>query len=114
MTVIFLDSAHAIIDTKVISTGTIASNTVYPRELVKLALQHNAAAMILAHNHPSGNLEPSSQDYQLTRTIFLACSFMNIRLLDHLIVGKSDKTYSFADQGKMGAISKECSCMLDQ
>jgi DNA repair protein RadC len=112
--VIFLDSSHAIIDTQVVARGTISANTVYPRELVKLALEHNAAAMVVAHNHPSGKLEPSPQDHQLTRTLYLACSFMNIRLLDHLIIGQSEKTYSFADQGIMASISEDCSRMLNQ
>ncbi len=114
MTAIFLDSSHAIIDTQVVARGTVASNTVYPRELVKLALELNAAAMVVAHNHPSGKLEPSPQDHQLTRTLYLACSFMNIRLLDHLIIGQSEETYSFADHGIMAAIGEECSRMLNQ
>ncbi len=114
MTAIFLDSSHAIVDTQIIARGTVASNTIYPRELVKLALELNASAMVIAHNHPSGNLEPSKQDYQLTRTLYLACSFMNIRLLDHLIIGQSDKTYSFADHGKMVSIGEECNRMLDR
>jgi DNA repair protein RadC len=111
--VIFLDAAHAIIDTQVVSRGTITANTVYPRELVKLALEHNAAAMVVAHNHPSGKLQPSPQDRQLTRTLFLACSFMNIRLLDHLIIGQAEKTYSFADHGIMAAIGEECGRVLN-
>ena len=114
MTVIFLDSSHAIVDSQVVARGTVASNTIYPRELVKLALEFNASAMVVAHNHPSGNLEPSKQDHQLTRTLYLACSFMNIRLLDHLIIGQSDKTYSFADHGIMASIGEECSQVLDQ
>ena len=114
MTAIFLDSSHAIVDTQVVARGTVASNTIYPRELVKLALELNASAMVIAHNHPSGNLEPSKQDYQLTRTLYLACSFMNIRLLDHLIIGQSDKTYSFADHGIMASIGEDCNRMLDQ
>ena len=114
MTAIFLDSSHAIVDTQVVARGTVASNTIYPRELVKLALELNASALVVAHNHPSGNLEPSRQDYQLTRTLYLACSFMNIRLLDHLIIGHSDSTYSFADHGRMASICEECSRMLDQ
>ena len=111
---IFLDSAHAIIKAQVVADGTISSNTIYPRELVKKALKHNAAAMVVAHNHPSGNLNPSPQDHRLTKTLYLACSFMNIKLLDHFIVGQSDTTYSFADQGLMASISRECSQILDQ
>jgi DNA repair protein RadC len=114
LTVIFLDSAHAIIDTQIVARGTVSSNTIYPRELVKQALVHNAAAMVVAHNHPSGNLEPSTQDHQLTKTLYLACSFMNIRLLDHLIIGQSEQAYSFADHGLMASIGRECSRMLDQ
>ncbi len=112
-TAIFLDAGHAIIDTQVMARGTVSSNTIYPRELVKQALQYNAAAMVVAHNHPSGNLEPSPQDLHLTRTLYLACSFMNITLLDHLIIGHSERTYSFADHGRMASIGKECSRMLD-
>jgi len=110
--VIFLDASHAIIETQVAARGTISANTIYPREVVKLALEHNAAAMVVAHNHPSGRLEPSHQDRQLTRTLYLACSLMNIRLLDHLIIGQSEKTYSFADHGIMAAIGEECGRML--
>jgi DNA repair protein RadC len=113
-TAIFLDSAHAIIETQVVAHGTVSSNTIYPRELVKQALEYNAAAMVVAHNHPSGSLQPSPQDHQLTKTLYLACSFMNIRLLDHLIIGQSEKTYSFADHGLMASIGRECSRMLDQ
>jgi len=112
--VIFLDGAHAIIDTQVVARGTVTSNTVYPRELVKLALEYNAAAMVVAHNHPSGKLQPSSQDHKLTRTLYLACAFMNIRLLDHLIIGQAETTYSFADNGIMANIGDECSRLLSQ
>ena len=90
------------------------SNKTAIRELVKLALEYNAAAMVVAHNHPSGKIQPSPQDRQLTRTLYLACSFMNIRLLDHLIIGQSEKIYSFADQGIMASIGEECSRMLSQ
>lgn len=113
-TAIFLDASHAIIDTKVVARGTVAANTIYPRELIKQALEHNAAAMVVAHNHPSGSLKPSSQDHRLTKTLYLACSFMNIRLLDHLIIGQSETAYSFADQGIMTRIGRECSRMLEQ
>jgi len=112
--VIFLDAAHAIIDTQMVAHGTITSNTVYPRELIKLALEHNAAALVVAHNHPSGKLQPSAQDRELTLTLFLACSFMNIRLLDHLIIGRAENTYSFADHGIMAAIGAECRSLLNR
>lgn len=110
--VIFLDASHAIIDSQIVARGTITSNTIYPREIIKLALEKNCAALVVAHNHPSGAIKPSSQDMDLTKTLFLACSFMNIRLLDHLVIGSSEKTFSFADHGIMASISQECSELL--
>ncbi len=106
--VIFLDAGHAIIADEIIAEGTINVNTIYPRELVKRALEHNAAAMVIAHNHPSGSLKPSSQDMKLTRTLYLVCSFMNMQLLDHLLVGGGDTTFSFADHGIMAEIAEQC------
>ncbi len=85
--VVYLDASHAVIDTEILSEGTITVNTVYPRELIKNALACHASALVIAHNHPSGSLQPSSQDEQLTKTLSLMCSFMNINLLDHLIIG---------------------------
>lgn len=112
-TVIYLDSSLAIIDTEVAAEGTINVNRVYPREIIKKALVHNAAALIVAHNHPSGSLSPSSQDRQLTRSLYLACSMMQIRLLDHLIIG--DGHYSFADNGLMADAASWCAsvCQSD-
>ncbi len=112
--VVFLDAAHAVIDTEILSEGTVTVNTVYPRELIKSALSHNASALIIAHNHPSGSLKPSRQDEKLTRTLYLACSFMQINLLDHLIVGEGEITYSFADHGLMAAIKDDCATLLEQ
>jgi DNA repair protein RadC len=105
-TVIFLDSSHAVIDSEVIAEGTLQATTVYPRELLIRALKHNSAALVVAHNHPSGSLQPSRQDRILTRTLFLAASLLDIHLLDHLIIG--DGCYSFADQGLMDEIKEEC------
>lgn len=102
LSVIFLDSSHAIIDTEVLAEGTVNVNTVYPREIMKRALEQNAAALILAHNHPSGSLAPSPQDIHLTRNLALLCSMMQVTMLDHFIVG--DGTYSFADEGLMAQI----------
>jgi len=107
-TVVYLDAAHAVIDTEVLSQGTVTVNTVYPRELVKSALDYNASALVIAHNHPSGSLQPSNQDEQLTRTLYLVCSFMHITLLDHLIIGDGETVYSFADHGMMAVIRDDC------
>lgn len=111
--VLYLDASHAIIDSEVLSEGTITVNTVYPREVVLAALERNAAALVISHNHPSGRLEPSRQDEQLTRTLHLVCSFMHISLLDHLIVGDGDKVFSFADHGLMARIRDECHTLLE-
>ena len=105
--VIFLDSSLAIIATELLFEGTLASNTIYPRELIKAALGHNAAALVIAHNHPSGSLEPSSADKELTRTLLSACQMMDIQLLDHLIIGAGSQPFSFADHGLMTALSQE-------
>lgn len=112
-TVLYLDASHAIIETEVLAEGTVTVNTVYPRELVKAALKHNASALIIAHNHPSGRLDPSPQDEQLTRTLHLVCSFMHINLLDHLIIGDGDKVYSFADHGLMTRVREECRNLVE-
>lgn len=108
--VIFLDAGHAIVTEETVAEGTITANTIYPREIVKLALKHNAAALVVAHNHPSGNVMPSAADRRLTRNLYLACSLMSIELLDHLIIG--DTSFSFADQGLMQEIRRECHAIL--
>ena len=84
--VILLDSQHGVLRFERLFYGTIDSASVYPREIVKLALQHNAAAVVLAHNHPSGNPEPSEADIKLTQRVQQALQTVDIRLLDHLIV----------------------------
>lgn len=105
---IYLDSSHSIIDTEIVAEGTLASNTVYPRELIKLALARHAAAVVIAHNHPSGSLSPSAEDCRLTRNLYLALSLVQVRLLDHLIVAGSGQPYSFADHGLMRQYAEEC------
>ena len=112
LTVVFLDAAHAVIDATVVAEGTVTVNTIYPRELVKAALARNASALVIAHNHPSGSLTPSRQDSELTRSLYLVCSFMHLDLLDHLIIGAGDQVYSFADQGLMASIREDCRRLL--
>lgn len=110
-TVIFLDSSHAIIDSETHAQGTLGNTVVYPRELLLSSLNHNAAALVIAHNHPSGSLVPSKQDRYLTRTLYLASSLFDIHLLDHLIVG--DGSFSFADNGLMDEIKRECQSVMN-
>jgi len=95
---ILLDNQHGIINCEVLFEGTIDGAAVYPREIVKAALTHNAAAVVLAHNHPSGMAEPSSADKRITARITEALSTVDIRVLDHLVVGGCD-IISFAERG---------------
>lgn len=111
LSVIYLDAAHGILGSEVVAEGTINVNTVYPRELVQRALANHAAALIVAHNHPSGSLQPSLQDVTLTRNLYMICSYLQIQLLDHFIIG--DGVYSFADSGRMETIADECRSLRD-
>jgi len=97
-TVIYLDNRHRFIACQDLFRGTIDGASVYPREVVKEALRHNAAAVILAHDHPSGVGEPSAADEQITRRLREALQLVDIRVLDHLIVAGGDVT-SFAERG---------------
>ncbi|MCQ9122002.1 RadC family protein [Rodentibacter pneumotropicus] len=94
--VLFLDNQHRLIKKERLFLGTINVANVYPREIIKEALYCNAAAIILVHNHPSGIAEPSHADQLVTQKICEAAELMEIRVLDHFIVGKND-CYSFAE-----------------
>jgi DNA repair protein RadC len=78
--------------------GSLTRMAVYPREIVRSAMRMNAAALIVAHNHPSGAVQPSAEDRRLTRTLRDALALVDVRLLDHVVVGKAD-TFSFARAG---------------
>jgi len=95
---LFLDNRHRALAFDELFRGTIDNTTVYPREVVKQALEHNAAAIILAHNHPSGIPEPSEADQLITRRIKSALDLVDIRLLDHFVVG-NDSCVSLASRG---------------
>lgn len=95
---LFLDSQHQLIACDELFQGTIDGASVYPREVVKHALRHNAAAMIFAHNHPSGIAEPSDADRAITLRLKEALNLVDIRTLDHLVVG-DDNVVSFAERG---------------
>jgi DNA repair protein RadC len=96
--VLFLDSQHRLIAMETLFHGTLTQTAVYPREVVKRALERNAAALILAHNHPSGVAEPSRADEHLTQTLRQALALVDVRVIDHLIVGR-DSVISFAERG---------------
>ncbi|PCJ48002.1 MAG: hypothetical protein COA74_10120 [Gammaproteobacteria bacterium] len=96
--VLFLDNAHRVIAFEELFHGTINGASVYPRVVLQRALAHNAAAVILAHNHPSGVAEPSTADKQITDTLSTVLSLVDIRVLDHFVIGESEAV-SFAERG---------------
>ena len=95
--VLLLDSQHRLIAFKELFFGTINSASVYPREVIKLALDHNAAAVIFAHNHPSGDPEPSNADKRITQKLKSALELVDIPVLDHFVIGET--CVSFAEKG---------------
>jgi len=98
--ILFLDNQNRVIGDEILFEGTIDAASVYPREVVKRALHHNAAAVILAHNHPSGVAEPSQSDRRITRRLADALALVDIRVLDHFVVGDGE-IVSFAERGWM-------------
>jgi len=94
---LFLDQRHRVICFEELFTGTIDGASVYPREVVKKTLKYNAAAIIFAHNHPSGVAEPSSADEHITKRLKDALSLIDVRVLDHFVIG--DNVVSFAERG---------------
>jgi len=94
----FLDSRHRMLAFEELFRGTIDGSEVHPREVVRRCLAHNAAALIIGHNHPSGVAEPSAADRQITRRLQDALNLIDVRLLDHFIVGEGEP-YSFAARG---------------
>lgn len=90
--VLFLDSASKLIRDEVLWTGTVSAASCYPREVIRRALELGATILVLAHNHPSGNLAPSDQDIQITRAIMDSGRHLDVTLKDHLIIGRSGHT----------------------
>lgn len=97
-TALFLDNQHRLIAHETLFTGTINHTQVHPREVVKAALKHNAAAILVAHCHPSGHAEPSDADRRITERLKQALDLVDIRLLDHLVVGGME-IISFSERG---------------
>ena len=96
--VIFLNGKNAVITTEVLFEGTLTTSAVYPREVVRKVIEYGAAAVLFAHNHPSGNPNPSQDDITITKKLKEACSTIDVCVHDHIII--AGKTYtSFADRG---------------
>jgi DNA repair protein RadC len=96
--VMFLNAQNQVIEVEDVFAGTLTASAVYPREIVEKAIKHNAASLIFAHNHPSGNPEPSDNDKQITRDLVFAGNIMQIKVLDHIVIG-DNSYFSFADKG---------------
>lgn len=104
--VVFLDAKNRVLAAETLFTGTLTASSVYPREVVQAALHHRAAALIFAHNHPSGDPEPSAEDIAITRQLIFACRVMGITVHEHLVIG-ADRYFSFADQGYIARMNGE-------
>ena len=96
--VLFLDNQNRLLATEELFRGTLSQTSVYPREVVMRALHHQAAAVVLSHNHPSGSVQPSRADEHLTQTLKAALALVDVRVLDHIIVGQG-QALSMAEQG---------------
>ena len=95
---IYLNGANKVISSEILFSGSLTTSAVYPRDIIRRALEENGAAIVCGHNHPSGNLQPSQDDLQITKKIKVACETVDITLHDHVIV-TSEGYYSFADRG---------------
>ena len=104
--VVFLNAKNKVISTDTLFEGTLTSSSVYPREVVAAALNHHAAALIFAHNHPSGDPKPSREDIAITRQLVFACKIMGITVHEHLVIG-DNAYFSFADQGHIAQMHRE-------
>lgn len=96
--VMYLDSQHRLISQEILFEGTIDAASIYPREVIKQAVKHNAAALMFAHNHPSGVAEPSEADKRITKRLVDAANLIDVRVLDHFVVGDCC-VVSFAERG---------------
>jgi DNA repair protein RadC len=104
--VVYLDAKNRVLNMETLFRGTLTASSVYPREVVRAALDNHAAALIFAHNHPSGDPQPSREDMAITRQLVFACRVMGMTVHEHVIIGQ-DKYFSFADQGYLKRIDQD-------
>lgn len=104
--VVFLNAKNRVVETETLFEGTLTASSVYPREVVLAALNHHAAALIFAHNHPSGDPKPSPEDVAITRQLVFACRVVGITVHEHLIIG-NNRYFSFADEGYISRMNRE-------
>jgi len=104
--VVFLDAKNRVLAVETLFKGTLTASSVYPREVILAALNHDAAALIFAHNHPSGDPAPSPEDMAITRQLVLACAAVGITVHEHIVMG-NNAYYSFADHGHIARIYRE-------
>jgi len=103
---VFLDAKNRVISTEILFEGTLTASSVYPREVILAALNHHAAALIFAHNHPSGDPNPSQEDIEITRRLVFACRVIGITVHEHIVIGNSCY-FSFADEGHISRMNRE-------
>jgi DNA repair protein RadC len=96
--VMFLDCQNRVVEIEDLFEGTLNTSAIYPREIIQGAVKHNSAALIFVHNHPAGNPQPSDNDKQITQDLVFAGNIMQIKVLDHIIIGEN-RYFSFADAG---------------
>ena len=112
--VLFLDAKNRILGIKTLFEGTLTASSVYPREVVRAALDYHAAALIFAHNHPSGDPRPSPEDTALTRKLIMACRTVDLAVHDHIVIG-GGTYFSYADNGNIAAMTAAADkCALDE
>jgi DNA repair protein RadC len=104
--VVFLDAKNRVIDMETLFSGTLTATSVYPREVIRAAINANAAALIFVHNHPSGDVAPSPEDMAITRMLVAAAQVVGITVHEHMIIG-GGRYYSFADQGHIALMNRE-------
>lgn len=103
---VFLDAKNHVLATETIASGSLTVSSIHPREVAASALENNAAAVLFAHNHPSGEIEPSPDDRTITRKLIFACRVLGVTVHDHLIIGNNE-FYSFADHGEITRLNRE-------